>query len=93
MCSIGRGPGDDMFESVRIIGERQADLGQQLFTAAATQGVQLTGPVDYIHTYIDMSSQAVAFNGTTVNTCLPAMGYSFAAGVCVWRTAVFPAGC
>ncbi len=62
---------------MRIIGERQAVLGQALFDNATTE---LSGPVAFIHTYVDMSNQTLTVNGTQVTTCLPAMGYSFAAG-------------
>ena len=42
---------------------------------------QVNGPVDFIHQWIDMTNQEVELgNGTTVKTCKPAMGYSFAAG-------------
>jgi neutral ceramidase len=75
--SIGRGPGTDMFESTKIIGARQAAKGQELFDSAT---IQLSGPVDFIHTYLNMANTTVTFNGSLVNTCLPSMGYSFAAG-------------
>jgi hypothetical protein len=68
-----------MFESVKIIGGRQADFAAGLMNSSATT---LSGPVDYIHIYIDMSNATVAVNGTTATTCPSSMGYSFAAGVC-----------
>ena len=58
-------------------GERQSLFGQSLFDQATAE---LSGPVDFIHTYIDMSNFSLVVNGTTVSTCLPGMGYSFAAG-------------
>jgi len=74
---VGRGPGQDMYDSMRIIGERQAEMGESLFQSASEE---LSGPVSFIHTYVDMSNVTLTVNGTEVTTCLPAMGYSFAAG-------------
>ncbi len=62
---------------MRIIGERQAEMGESLFQSASEE---LSGPVSFIHTYVDMSNVTLTVNGTEVTTCLPAMGYSFAAG-------------
>jgi len=74
---VGRGPGKDMFDSTRIIGERQADFAASLLNST---GTPIAGPVSYIHTYLQMSNTTVSFNGSTATTCAPAMGYSFAAG-------------
>lgn len=42
---------------------------------------EISGPVRFIHQWIDMTNQEVPLpDGTIVKTCPPAMGYSFAAG-------------
>ncbi|KAI1782263.1 Neutral/alkaline nonlysosomal ceramidase [Ganoderma leucocontextum] len=76
----GRGPGFLIsdFESNRIIGQHQVDA------AASLMGQKLpavTGAVKYVHTYMNMSFRQFQLpNGTTVETCPPAMGFSFAGG-------------
>jgi len=52
---------------------------QELWKA---QGHAISGPVDYRHMFIDISSMEVAASDHTKagHTCLGAMGYSFAAG-------------
>lgn len=43
--------------------------------------IKLKGSVNFVHQYIDMTNQTITRkDGTTVKTCKPAMGYSFAAG-------------
>ncbi|KAL5018303.1 hypothetical protein ScPMuIL_004025 [Solemya velum] len=74
---VAFGPGKDMVDSTRIIGENQFRRALELFNAASTM---VTGPVDFRHTYVDMSQVKVHQQNTTVQTCKPAMGYSFAAG-------------
>lgn len=75
---VAFGPGKDMFESTKIIGENQYKKAMDLYNTAT---VMLSGPVDFRHTYVDMSKVEVQVNATTkVKTCKPAMGYSFAAG-------------
>lgn len=74
---ISFGPGTDMFESTRIISQRQMDRAMQLFTEATEE---LTGPIGFIHQFVDMTNITVTYNATTKRTCKPAMGYSFAAG-------------
>jgi hypothetical protein len=59
-------------------------MAQSLFNGPTTE---LSGPVSFIHTYVDMSNQTLEVNGSTVTTCLPAMGYSFAAGTTDGRSA------
>ncbi|KAH3872488.1 hypothetical protein DPMN_035704 [Dreissena polymorpha] len=73
MC-IAFGPGKDMFESTRIIATNQYKKAKELFDSATTK---LTGPVDFRHTYTDMTKQSLEGGRTT---CPGAMGYSFAAG-------------
>lgn len=75
---VAFGPGKDMFDSTRIIGENQFNKALQLFNEATEP---LSGPVDFRHTYTDMSKQQVVLeDNSVVQTCKPAMGYSFAAG-------------
>ncbi|XP_060552761.1 uncharacterized protein LOC132714046 [Ruditapes philippinarum] len=71
---VAFGPGNDMFESTEIIARRQYIQAKKLFDTASTL---VQGPVDFRHTYTDMSKQTV---GEGKKTCKPAMGYSFAAG-------------
>lgn len=79
MC-IASGPGKDMFESTKIIAERQFRKSYDLFSNPDTY-TELSGPVQYVHQWVDMSSYQVSLeDGTIVSTCKPAMGYSFAAG-------------
>jgi len=74
---VGRGPGQDMFDSTRIIGERQYNKAKELFDNATTV---LQGPVDFRHSFVDMTNVSVVVDGNEERTCPPAMGYSFAAG-------------
>ncbi|XP_011300650.1 neutral ceramidase [Fopius arisanus] len=78
------GPGKDMFESTSII-------ARKLFTAAINlwkkgSSKEVSGPVRVVHRYVNMPEQkAEYYNETTgrveeLSGCLPAMGYSFAAG-------------
>merc|ERR1712013_585979 len=79
MC-IASGPGEDMFESTKIIAERQFKKSYEMFSDQASY-TELSGPVQFIHQWVDMSSYQVTLNtGSTVSTCKPALGYSFAAG-------------
>ncbi|KAF8394963.1 hypothetical protein HHK36_018902 [Tetracentron sinense] len=79
----GRGPGyPDEFESTRIIGDRQFRKAVDLFNKASKQ---LTGRVDYRHTYLDFSKLEITLpkqGGAheVVKTCPAAMGFGFAAG-------------
>ena len=72
----------DEFESTRIIGEKQFRKAVDLFSKASEQ---LTGKVDFRHSYVDFSHLEVSLNkqgGVTevVKTCPAAMGFAFAAG-------------
>jgi len=74
----GRGPSQDPFESTAIIGTRQAEFADKLFKS---QTAQVKDGIAYVQAYRDMSNMDVKLpNGTTVTTCKPALGYSFAAG-------------
>ncbi|ESO84722.1 hypothetical protein LOTGIDRAFT_131742 [Lottia gigantea] len=77
---IAAGPGKDMVDSTRIIGENQYKKALELYNSASNM---ITGTVDFRHTYVDMTNVQVKINSTTkvsVKTCKPAMGYAFAAG-------------
>lgn len=75
---VAFGPGKDMFESTKIIGQKQYDLAKILLQNATTH---LDGPVAFRHSFVDMSNLTVVLdNGDIVHTCPAALGYSFAAG-------------
>lgn len=77
----GRGPGFRVsdFESNRIIGQNQFQGAKTLMDGSSLTAVK--GAVRSLHTYVNMSSYTFPLaNGTTVHTCPPAMGYSFAGG-------------
>ncbi|KAJ2950252.1 hypothetical protein O0L34_g11614 [Tuta absoluta] len=80
------GPGKDMFESTKIIATRLFEAGMRVLKSP---GEDLTGSVGVMHQYVNMPEESVfpydpvaqSFNETEkVHGCLPAMGYSFAAG-------------
>lgn len=66
-----------MFDSTRIIGEKQFEKAMRLFESAT---LKVEGPLGWVHQYIDMSRQVVETPTGNYSTCKPAMGYSFAAG-------------
>uniref|UniRef100_A0A673B393 Neutral ceramidase n=1 Tax=Sphaeramia orbicularis TaxID=375764 RepID=A0A673B393_9TELE len=71
------GPGQDMFDSTRIIGENIYRKAKELYASASQE---VTGRLFSSHQWVDMSNVTVD-NGThTVSTCKPALGHSFAAG-------------
>ncbi|RUS88499.1 hypothetical protein EGW08_003757 [Elysia chlorotica] len=75
---IAAGPGKDMFESTQIIGTNQFKKAMDLYNSAT---VKASGPVDFRHSYIDMTKQNVTLpDGSVGYTCKTSMGYSFAAG-------------
>lgn len=75
------GPGENEFETTRIIGERQLDVARKLFGAASRP---LTGPIRSRQYYIDFTYRpvdAAYTNGAGAQTTCPsAFGYAFAAG-------------
>ncbi|OBZ65816.1 Neutral ceramidase [Grifola frondosa] len=76
----GRGPGFLIsdFESDMIIAQYQVDGAKTLMSQTLPA---VSGPVRWVHTYMNMSFRSFTLpNGTTVQTCPPAMGYSFAGG-------------
>lgn len=81
---VASGPGRNIFESTKIIGTRIYKGASKLLNSKT--GREVTGSVHFIHQFIDVPKQSVTYfnqkqktyqNGTG---CLPAMGYSFAAG-------------
>eukprot|EP00697_Spironema_sp_BW2_P003066 gnl/Spiro4/14098_TR7571_c0_g1_i1.p1 gnl/Spiro4/14098_TR7571_c0_g1~~gnl/Spiro4/14098_TR7571_c0_g1_i1.p1 ORF type:complete len:772 (+),score=231.04 gnl/Spiro4/14098_TR7571_c0_g1_i1:48-2363(+) len=78
---IAAGPGVDMRDSTRIIGEKQYQAARALFENATTEVV---GKIDSRFFWVKMSHASVsaAFTSThkDATTCAPAMGDSFAAG-------------
>ncbi|NXE66187.1 ASAH2 ceramidase, partial [Calcarius ornatus] len=77
MC-MAKGPGKDMFESTRIIGQNIYLKAKELYEKASQE---VTGPLSSAHQWVNMSSVSVQLNAThTVQTCKPALGHSFAAG-------------
>ncbi|MGI9278521.1 MAG: neutral/alkaline ceramidase [Endozoicomonas sp.] len=77
----GKGPTENEFENTRIIGERQFDKAWDIFSGT---GELLSGVIDFRHAFRDYSSQSVDgryfADGQSRNTCVAALGYSFAAG-------------
>jgi len=74
------GPGENDFESTRIIGDRQLSVARRLFNEASEQ---LVGKIDYRQVYVDLSNFEVADTFTRSgpkHTCPSAYGYSFAGG-------------
>ncbi|XP_009933900.1 putative neutral ceramidase C isoform X2 [Opisthocomus hoazin] len=77
MC-MAMGPGNDMFDSTRIIGQNIYLTARELYEKAFQE---VTGPLSSAHQWVNMSDVSVELNTThTVKTCKPALGYSFAAG-------------
>ncbi|OMO85449.1 Neutral/alkaline nonlysosomal ceramidase [Corchorus olitorius] len=76
---VGRGPGyPDEILSTKIIGERQYQKAVELFNSASDQ---LSGKIDYRHTYLNFTNIEVELDGNTiVKTCPAALGPGFAAG-------------
>ncbi|XP_073949876.1 neutral ceramidase isoform X2 [Choristoneura fumiferana] len=80
------GPGRDMFESTKIIATKMFETAMKVLKEP---GEDLTGPLGVVHQYVDMPNETATpydpvtetFNASaTASGCLPAMGYSFAAG-------------
>lgn len=74
------GPGEDEFETTRIIGERQYVIARELFEQATEK---LTGPVGSRQAFVDFSSISVTEEFTqdgARSTASAAYGYAFAAG-------------
>ncbi|KAM6951068.1 neutral ceramidase [Aplochiton taeniatus] len=77
MC-LSVGPGEDMFESTRIIGLNIYKKAKELYGSAQTE---LKGALHSAHQWVNMTDVTVQINSThTAKTCKPALGHSFAAG-------------
>lgn len=81
---VATGPGQDMFESTRLVAEKLVSKAWELWTGPKAR--EIKGPLFSVHQYTEMPGQeADAVDTRTgkvsrVRACLPAMGYSFAAG-------------
>lgn len=81
---VAKGPGTDMFESTRLIAEQLVSKAWELWTTPRAR--ELRGPLFSVHQYTEMPGQEADFvdartsETSHVRACLPAMGYSFAAG-------------
>ncbi|XP_060951298.1 neutral ceramidase [Limanda limanda] len=72
------GPGNDMFDSTRIIGHNIYRKAKELYASAAEE---VTGSLHSAHQWVNMTDVSVQINSShTVSTCKPALGHSFAAG-------------
>jgi neutral ceramidase len=83
---IAFGPGKDMEESTKIIGERQFNKAKELYNSATEE---IKGPVQYQHQFVNMSTVQVEVTNSTgqkevKQLCKAALGYSFAAGTTVY---------
>ncbi|NWY05839.1 ASAH2 ceramidase, partial [Nothoprocta ornata] len=77
MC-MAMGPGTDMFDSTRIIGQNIYLKAKEVYASASQE---ITGPLSSAHQWVNMSDVSVTLNAThVVKTCKPALGHSFAAG-------------
>ncbi|XP_037319502.1 neutral ceramidase [Pungitius pungitius] len=72
------GPGEDMFDSTRIIGHDIYRKAKELYAVAVEEVV---GSLQAAHQWVNMTDVTVQINDThAVSTCKPALGHSFAAG-------------
>ncbi|KAM9837123.1 neutral ceramidase [Aulostomus maculatus] len=72
------GPGEDMFDSTRIIAHNMYRKAKELYATAAEE---VTGALHSAHQWVNMTDVSVQLNDThMVQTCKPALGHSFAAG-------------
>lgn len=74
------GPGIDIIDSTKIIGQRQLDVAQVIFDEASEM---LEGPIGVRRAYVDLSNYTVSniYTGDgEKTTCPSAYGYSFGAG-------------
>ncbi|TSK14542.1 Neutral ceramidase [Bagarius yarrelli] len=77
MCTAF-GPGIDMFESTRIIGENIYLKAKELYSSAQQE---VHGKLHTAHQWVNMTDVTVPINSThSVKTCKPALGHGFAAG-------------
>ncbi|XP_060794882.1 neutral ceramidase isoform X1 [Neoarius graeffei] len=77
MC-VAFGPGNDMFQSTKIIGERIYKKAKELYDSAQQE---VYGSLHTAHQWVNMTDVTVPINSThSAKTCKPALGHSFAAG-------------
>uniref|UniRef100_A0AAY4D3P9 Neutral ceramidase n=1 Tax=Denticeps clupeoides TaxID=299321 RepID=A0AAY4D3P9_9TELE len=77
MC-VAFGPGNNMFESTRIIGENIFKKSKELYSSTKQE---VRGPIHFAHQWLNMSDITIQINSThTAKTCKPALGHSFAGG-------------
>lgn len=55
---IAFGPGKDMFESTRIIAEKQVEKAKELYLSASEE---LIGPISFRHQFVDMTNITVQY--------------------------------
>ena len=68
---IAFGPGKDMTDSCKIIGQKQFEMAKSLMDDASED---ILGPIDYRHTFVDMSALNVTLaDGSSKKLCSPAM--------------------
>ncbi|XP_033108191.1 neutral ceramidase-like [Anneissia japonica] len=60
------GPGNDMFENTEIIGKRQFNKALELYDTAK---VNVSGPVDFIHQFVDMANYMVPLSNNRTVSC------------------------
>jgi neutral ceramidase len=82
--AFGPGVEGDMMESTQIIGQRQYEHALRLYHNESLQQVLHPAPIAFRHAFVDMAHLTIhrenGANGSTVQTCPAALGYSFAAG-------------
>jgi neutral ceramidase len=74
------GPGENEFDTTRIIARRQVDTAMEIYQRATEK---LSGPIDYRQVFVDFVYRPVdkKFSGEDGSrTCPSAYGYAFAAG-------------
>lgn len=70
--AFGPGTNGDMFESTQIIGDKQYQFAKKLMSDATET---ISGPIDYRHSWVDMSRLNVSLSsGEVKQLCKPAMG-------------------
>lgn len=78
------GPGKDHFESTKIIATRLFEGAWKIIKESS--GREISGNVNFVHQFVDMPAYRTTYfnpkkkRSENVRGCLPAMGYSFAAG-------------
>lgn len=83
MC-FASGPGKDIYDSTKIIGKKLYEESMKIWNRDSS--VEIKGPISVVHRFVKMPGQKAEFYNETsketieVETCQPAMGYSFAAG-------------